>query len=74
MTSQRTLREMAAGAANSAKFAAIPPRRPKFELGEHVMQSVYRPPDGLGSQERMKYRPGTPGAIGHALNLFRLGR
>jgi hypothetical protein len=74
MTSPRTVREMTAGAANSARFAAMPVRRPQPEKWDHVMQPVYRPPDGSGSQERMKVTPGSPGSIGHGKNLFRSGR
>jgi hypothetical protein len=74
MTSPCTEREMTAGAANSARFAALPVRRSKPEPWDHVMQPVYRPPDGSGSQERMKIKPGQPGSIGHGKNLFRLGR
>jgi hypothetical protein len=74
MTSPRTEREMTAGAANSARFAAMPVRRSKPEAWVGSMEPVYRPPEGVGSQERMKVFPGMPGAIGHAKNLFRLGR
>ena len=70
----RTEREMAAGAANSARLGAIVPVRQRSEPGDHTMQPVFRPADGAGSQERMKLTPGSPGAIGHGKNLFRLGR
>ena len=70
----RTEREMKAGAANSARLGAIVPKRPRAEPWDHVMVSVFRPTDGAGSQERMKLTPGSPGAIGHGKNLFRLGR
>ena len=73
MTSPRTEREMTAGAANSARFAAMPVRRSKPEAWVGSMEPVYRPVDGLGSQERMKLTPGSPGSIGHGKNLFRLG-
>lgn len=66
----RTEREMAAGAANSARLGTIIPVRRRSEPGDHVMQPVFRPADGAGSQERMKIRPGQPGSIGHAKNQF----
>lgn len=68
--SERTLREMAAGGVRSAWFAGLIPPRRLAEPGEHIMQPVYRPADGAGSQERMKIRPGQPGSIGHAKNQF----
>jgi len=74
MTSPRTVRGMKAGAANSAKFAAMPVRRSKPEAWVGSMEPVYRPVDGAGSQERMKINPRLPGSIGKAVNLFVLGR
>ena len=73
MISMRTEREMAAGAANSALFAALPVRRFRPERGDHVIVPVFRPPDGAGSQERMKINTRLPGSIGKANNLFVLG-
>ncbi len=70
----RTEREMAAGRANSARLAAIVPNRCKPEPWNHIMEPVYRPPDGLGTQDRMKIRPGLPGSIGHGKNLFVITR
>ena len=70
----RTEREMAAGAANSAKYAAMTVSRPRSEPWDHITVPVFRPADGAGSQDRQKITPGSPGSIGHAKNLFRLGR
>ena len=60
----RTEREMKAGAANSARLGAIVPKRPRAEPWDHVMQSVFRPADGAGSQDRK------PETIGKGRDLF----
>jgi hypothetical protein len=65
-----TAREMRAGAAQSARYAAQPVRRPMPEKWDQTIERVFRPADGAGSQERMKLTPGSPGAIGHAKDLF----
>ena len=70
MIEQRTVREMAAGAANSARLAAVVPSRPRSEPWNRGTQPVFRPADGAGTQERMKIRPGLPGSIGHGKNMF----
>lgn len=67
----RTEREMAAGTANSARLAAIIPNRGRPMPGDFIMQPVYRPADGSGTQERQKIQPGLPGSIGHGKDLFR---
>ena len=74
MTSERTIREMRQGAAVSAYAASRPPRRSYPEKWDMVLVPVFRPTDGAGSQERMKLTLGSPGAIGHAKDLFRVGR
>jgi len=70
MTSPRTEKEMAAGAANSAKFAAMPIRRGRHDPSDWTMVPIFRPPDGAGSQERMKINTRLPGSIGKAVDLF----
>ena len=70
MISEQTKREMAAGSANSGKFAAMPVRRPISQKSDHIIVPMFRPADGSGSQERMKIIPGQPGSIGNAKNLF----
>lgn len=70
MSSLRTEIEMKAGAANSAKFAAMPVRRGRSEPWDHGTVPVYRPADGAGSQERRKINTRLPGSIGKAVDLF----
>jgi len=67
----RTEREMAAGAAFSARAAAIdPPKRRKPEPWDQWNVPVFRPADGAGTQDRQKITPGLPGSVGQAKNLF----
>ena len=67
----RTEREMAAGAAFSARAAVkSQPNRRKMEPWDQWNTPVFRPTDGAGTQDRQKIKPGDPGSIGHAKNLF----
>jgi len=66
--------EMERGAAQSTIWAAHQPLRPRLEKWDQTIQSVYRPPDGAGTQERQKIDPRLPGSIGKAVNLFTLAR
>ena len=60
----RTEREMAAGAANSAKFAVRPQQPRRLEPWDQWNTPVFRPADGAGTQDRNKE------TIGKARNLF----